>query len=96
MFDKTSSQKQRLGHVMIVIFIIIAVMVVADLTFFGDNLRMYSKWLECGQKPVEVTSLPGSGMEGYRDAASFEFIRLGHLTFYCSAEQAEAAGYSHL
>jgi hypothetical protein len=92
----TTSKKRRLAIVVIAIFVMTILFIIADLTFFGKNILVYSKWIECGRAPVEVVELPGSGGGGYREVAVFEFIRFDQPKFFCSATQAEAAGFKHV
>lgn len=94
--DSDPSRKRRMFNVMITLFIIFVLLIIADTTLFGDNIRVYGKWVQCGQAPVEIVSLPGSGNEGYREVQAFEFMRLGHPELFCSSSEAEAAGYRHL
>lgn len=68
-------------------------LIVADLTFLGDNIRVYSKWIQCGERPVEIVSTPGAGREWYQEVRTFELMRFGNSTYFCSAHEAETAGY---
>lgn len=70
----------------------VIVLLLLDLTPFGGNITFYSKWIECGQKPVELRSKPG--LAWYVQSSSFEPFRLGYTNYICTPLQAEQAGYS--
>lgn len=90
---KLTQKKINYRRIMIGLGIII-LLVVFDLSPFGGNIRFYAKWVECGQKPVRLTSAPGAGMVWYETPPSFEPVRFGNYTYFCTASQAKAAGYA--
>jgi len=81
-------------HRRLIIIATLMSLVLFDLSPFGGNIRFYAKWIECGQKPVRLTSAPGAGMVWYETSPSFEPIRFGNYTYFCTASQAKAAGYA--
>ena len=95
MFSRNASRRHAIA-VVFVIFAFVIGLTIADLTFFGKNIFVYGKWIECGRAPVEIVSLPGSGRHGHREVRAFEFIRFDEPKFFCSAAQAEAAGFRQI
>lgn len=71
------------------------VLIALDISPFGGNIRLYSTWLNCGQKPVEMGSgYLGTGALYYHEAKAFEPVRLGYSRYYCTPLEAEQAGLS--
>lgn len=69
--------------------------VLFDISPFGGNVRFYSKWAACAQKPV--ASRVGFNMGrplSYEEPAAFEPIRYGLPRYFCTPLEAEKAGYS--
>lgn len=73
----------------------LAVLVLADLTPLGGNLRFYSKWIQCGSRPVytQKGAFATAGVPNYVYAPNLGFFR-GSMPYYCSATDAERDGYS--
>lgn len=73
------------------IAIVVAIpLILFDLTPFGGNLRFYAKWLECGNRPVQVASW--NGIAWYEQSPIFSVPRT--QVWYCTPIEAERAGYS--
>lgn len=66
-----------------------------DLSGVGGNIRFYSKWIECGQKPVVTNPTPrfAGSIFYYDEAPIIQLLRLSPI-YYCTPLQAEVAGYS--
>ena len=99
MSSKNVEQKNIVTHgrkhtiIGVVVFIILLVLI--DLSPFGGNIRFYSKWIDCGQKPLIGI---GSGFmnvnaQHYHEAETFQ-IGLRNQNWYCTPIEAERAGYS--
>ena len=88
---KTKQVSYRWAIIVLVFTILI---VLFDISPFGGSGRFYSKWIECGRKPVEITSAPGAGFAWYEESQSFSPVRFGYLTYFCTPEEAGAAGYA--
>lgn len=79
----------------IMITIIALVLVLAyDLLPFGGNLRFYSKWVECGQKPLAANyEWNYRDVPYYGSPPTFSLVRL-YPEYFCTPLEAERAGYS--
>ena len=86
------AQKTRKKMLIIIIAAVMSVLILFDLSPFGGSARFYSKWNECGQKPVELMAKPG--LAWYNESASFSVFRPGYIDYVCTPLQAEQAGYS--
>lgn len=74
---------------------IVGLLIVNDLYGFGGQIKFYSKWAECGQKPVRAQ---GSGLWNatksyYSESPDFSMFR-PVLEYYCTPRDAELAGFS--
>lgn len=82
-------------HRWIWIVVSVVLLISFDLSPFGGNIRFYSTWINCGQKPFEMRSgYLGVGALYYQDAKAFEPIRFGYSRYYCTPLEAEQAGLS--
>ncbi len=94
--NKDAKLRQH-GWLMPTIFAVflVGLFLLFDLSGLGGNIRFYSKWIECGQKPVGI-DLQGT-VEGdvgyYGEPPTFKLIRLSP-TYFCTAFDAEKHGYS--
>lgn len=99
MASKTPSlpakQNTLLRHKYAVIIAVILILLAFDLSPFGGNIRFYSKWVECGQKPVATRG------SGYMNAGAIHYIEPSPLPgfhptlgYFCTPLEAERAGYS--
>lgn len=77
---------------MLALVIILGVIILLDLSPIGGNYRMYAAWIQCGQKPVAAYT--------FMNEKSFEYHPLYTPVeifqpdkYYCSAQEAQAAGY---
>lgn len=79
----------------IIVVVLLAVIVAFDLSPIGGNTRFYSKWVECGQKPVasDVSLNVGAHPPSYTIPPNIAVIRLSP-TYFCTPLEAEQAGYS--
>ena len=94
---KTPEQKRWIRKRLIIIFAsLLTIALLIDITPFGGNIRFYAKWAECGQRPVqEDNSFSfGARIRSYMEPATFEPIRFGLPTYYCTPLEAEEAGLS--
>lgn len=93
---KTQSDKWRRHLIKVFLVIVtafIALLILFDLSPFGGNIRFYSKWAECGVKPVQVDSKPGGGIVWYEESPAFITI-FRNQSWKCTPVEAERAGYS--
>lgn len=74
---------------------VLILLVAFDLTPLGGNILFYKTWVVCGQRPVYTKRGAGlsSGVPNYVYAPNIGLAR-GFMPYFCSAEQAERAGYS--
>jgi hypothetical protein len=73
----------------------IIVLLILDLTPLGGNSYYYANWIRCGNKPVHPDIAMWEGEVPYYSISppAFAFIR-GKTTYFCTAREAELAGYS--
>lgn len=98
MQNKLHSQNNKIHRLdikkklLIALLLVVSLVVLFDASPFGGNYRFYSKWLSCGQRPVKFRTAPGAGIAWYEETKSFEPLRLGYETYYCTPSEASAAG----
>lgn len=81
---------------LVIVTAFIALLILFDLSPFGGNIRFYSKWAECGQKPVVTNPTPdfgGGSVQDYAEAPTFDLSRMSSH-YFCTAFEAEKRGYS--
>lgn len=85
--------KKRITILVIVLFLSV---ILLDISPVGGNIRFYTKWMSCGNKPVATdTSLHIDGSQPHYYEATDTFPELrGPAKLYCTPLQAEEAGYS--
>lgn len=59
----------------------------------GGNIAYYAKKIECGRTPF-VGSYNVSGLPRYKEAQRTFKLAMGHELYFCTAAEAEQAGYS--
>ncbi len=92
--NKKPSAKVSLLDARVAIAIIgICAVLAFDLSGIGGNIRFYTKWIACGQKPVQKGLMFASNMNFYEESPVFTPIRLSPPLF-CSPLEAEMSGYS--
>ncbi len=91
---KNQLSKSKKTLVYVIVFAVIVI--IYDLAI-GGNIRFYSKWIECGRKPVSVSlglKVSGQGARSYETPGTFpDPMRLKPVLF-CTEIDAEKAGYS--
>lgn len=91
-----SNQHAKRRRTVIIMAIIVALLVIFDLSPFGGNARFYATWIGCAQKPVaaggELTL--GSNLLHYKEPAVFQPVRFLQPEYFCTPLEAEQAGYS--
>lgn len=85
---KRSTRLRRLS----ILVILLTLFISADVFGIGSNIRFYSKWIECGQKPVMAANTY-KGASYYTEAPVISLFR-GPLPFFCTPLEAELARYS--
>lgn len=80
----------------IIIASILLIIVAFDLSPFGGNVRFYSKWIECGRKPVatDISLGFGASVPSYTEPNAVNVFRFGQPSYFCTPLAAEDAGYS--
>lgn len=94
----SKEQKMDKKKVLLRIFLVVIIgvfVLIYDLFGFGGNIRFYSKWLECGEKPVttQESGFMNAYVPHYLEASTVSLVRL-EGDYYCTALEAERAGYS--
>lgn len=83
-------KKRNKIAVLVICVGVVAILVINDLFFFGGNIRFYTKWIECGSKPLVGAGKPG--IKWYEESSTFDLVR--GQTWFCTPLEAEQAGYS--
>ena len=80
---------------LVIVLVIIIGFLAFDLSGFGGNIRFYTKWVECGQKPVGTrgSGLFNTGAIHYVEPPSWALSR-PYMGYFCTPLEAEQAGYS--
>jgi hypothetical protein len=76
---------------LLIVGAVLLVLILIDLSPLGGNIRFYSKWIECGQRPLITQSW--AGVAWYEQDVVFQPILRGDKWF-CTPLEAERAGYS--
>lgn len=87
------NDKKFIKRLLATILIVFFAWLVVDLSGVGGNVRFYTKWAECRQKPVVSGSLWESKVSHYVSPPTFKLIRLSPEQF-CTPREAELKGYS--
>lgn len=72
----------------------IAILVVFDLTPLGGSMHFYARWIECGERPITVSGGYFGGVSYYHPAPVVNIFRISERPYFCTALEAEQAGYS--
>jgi hypothetical protein len=79
----------------IFVAILLSLFLLAEFAGWSGQIQFYSKWVECGQKPLRAkgSGPMNAGAIHYEDMPSFNvWIPAG--TYFCTPLEAEQAGYS--
>ena len=93
---KVKKDEQRKAHLIVTaVVILVAVLVVFELSPFGGNVQFYAKWAECGSKPLAASGsgYVNSGAAHYYEPSSFPGAH-PTIEYFCTPLEAELAGYS--
>ena len=63
-----------------------------DVVLFGGNIQFYTKWIQCGNRPLQTESAPGYPLRWYTEGETFAVMRT--KVWYCTPLEAEQAGFS--
>lgn len=86
-------RKRAKLHLFSVAVGVVTILLALDILGIGDNIRFYSKWLECGREPL-VTENGYKGPSHYLKASEARSPLRGPLPYFCTPLDAELAGYS--
>lgn len=83
---------EALSHAWVLaLVIVLSVAILLDLSPVGGNYRMYAAWVRCGHKPVMGSEF--IGVKDYNTPPFYDPVRLDVREYFCTPEEAEAAGY---
>ena len=95
---KHSKKEQHKAHAILVVVATVVVigLVMFEVSSFGGNVRFYTEWIRCGQKPVAGGGelALGSTLLSYKEPQSFQPVRFMQPEYFCTPLEAELAGYS--
>lgn len=93
--NKQSTSWSRSYKLLIIVVSLILLIFLYDLSPLGGNIRFYSKWLECGQRPVATagSGFLNAGAPHYYSPQIVSLMR-GSPEYFCTPLEAEKAGYS--
>jgi hypothetical protein len=74
---------------------VVVLLLAFDLSPFGGNMKFYSTWIRCGQKPVATAGSGyfNVGAAHYYEPSSFPGLHVT-IDYFCTPLEAEQAGYS--
>lgn len=89
-------RKQIIKRSAIAFTCIFVALFIFDLTPFGGSMRFYAKWIECGSRPLVISGSGyfNAGVPHYDPAPTIALIRGSEREYFCTALEAEQAGYS--
>lgn len=75
--------------------LVLGILLSYDFSPLGGNIRFYSNWAQCGQKPVATlgSGYMNAGARHYIEAPNFSLHRPS-IEYFCTPLEAEKAGYS--
>lgn len=78
-----------------ILLLIVMLGLVYDLVGLGGNVRFYTKWIQCGNRPIVADQSLGFGasVPNYANSPVLSLLRMSPEQF-CSPRDAELAGYS--
>lgn len=91
----TKNNAKHLKVFGLVVVCVAAFLLLVAISPLGQNIQFYSKWSQCGQKPVSTLG-PGfnpAHASHYFESPTFSVIRQS-IDFYCTPRDAELHGYS--
>lgn len=90
------SRQRNRRRIIIALSIIVALLIIFDLSPFGGNARFYATWIGCGQKPAaeDISIGFGAQVSHYIEPKAVEPVRFGQPDYFCTPLEAEKAGYS--
>lgn len=91
---KSISTKLRIKHLTIsgILVSSVSLILIYDILMIGGNIAFYSKWIECGNKPLSV-GISVKGPEFYEESAPVSLARFDNR-FFCTPRDAERSGFS--
>lgn len=91
--QRSKSAKRR--NIVIGVAVLLALLILFDLSPFGGNVRFYTSWIACGQKPVATagSGLMNTGASHYYSPSSLPGTH-PTIEYFCTPLEAEQAGYS--
>lgn len=85
---------ERAGFALLAVVILGMVVVFDVVSPLGGNIRFYSEWMRCGERPLLEGALPGGGVRFYKTAPVVGIFRGYQTKYYCTPAEAEKAGLS--
>lgn len=80
---------------LVTVLVLTGLFILFELIPFVGNVGFYSKWIECGQKPVVIqgSGFLNAGVSSYSTPPSLQLFP-GERTYFCTPFDAEKHGYS--
>lgn len=93
--DVKQSERHKAHLISVAIILVVAALIVFELSPFGGNIRFYAKWIECGKRPVATagSGYLNGGAIHYYNASSWPGMH-PTIEYFCTPLEAELAGYS--
>ena len=97
---QNSSSIRRLAYnheKFIIIVFVLVVLVLFDLftPIMGGQIRYYTNWISCGQRPEQEKSDFGGHIEYHEKSSIVSLMRDNRTKYYCTAREAELGGLSN-
>lgn len=90
--SKTTQPKNKRYTYLMAAGVLLVLVFMYDLSI-GGNIRFYTEWASCGNKPVQLTGSIGNPIISYEESSAVSLVR-GAPTYFCTPFEAEQAGYS--
>lgn len=92
--DNKKDNKTAIKHIVIIIILfLLGVAVLVD-TVIGGNIRFYAKWIECGQKPIQLDEgIAYKRSKQYMISPAAVDVNRGNQSYVCTEDEARERGY---
>lgn len=90
---RTGQHKAHL--ILVTVAMLASAVIIFELSPIGGNIRFYTAWFQCGQKPLATAGAGNSdsGAKYYFEPTSFPGAH-NSMEYFCTPLEAEVAGYS--
>ncbi|MDO4773578.1 MAG: hypothetical protein Q4A37_00400 [Candidatus Saccharibacteria bacterium] len=92
--DNKKDDKTVIKHIIIIIILFLLGTAVLVDTVIGGNIRFYAKWIECGQKPIQLDEgVVYKRSKQYMISPAVIDVTRGNQSYVCTEAEARERGY---